>query len=225
MPELSQLSQRSNFLKLSYLFALISYLFFNAITTYADSILPDPKNLIAEMSIATSQLNYDGIFTYRYDKKIDTMRIIHKNKEGDIFERLISLNGNRREIVRENDKVKYFFPENKIAIIERSKLSQLLSSYIPDTKQSISKFYVFDVLGDGRIAGRNAWIVNIKPIDRFRYGYQLWIDKKSKLLLRSRLKNYQGVNLEDVMFVKLDVLEDISDSLSNLHLVVIILHG
>ena len=213
MPELSQLSQRSNFLKFSYLFALISYLFFNAITTYADSILPDPKNLIAEMSIATSQLNYDGIFTYRYDKKIDTMRIIHKNKEGDIFERLISLNGNRREIVRENDKVKYFFPENKIAIIERSKLGQLLSSYIPDTNQSISKFYVFDILGDGRIAGRNAWIVNIKPIDRFRYGYQLWIDKKSKLLLRSRLKNYQGANLEDVMFVKLDVLEDISDSL------------
>ena len=135
MPELSQLSHRSNFLKFSYLFALISYLFFNAITTYADSILPDPKNLITEMSIATSQLNYDGIFTYRYDKKIDTMRIIHKNKEGDIFERLISLNGNRREIVRENDKVKYFFPENKIAIIERSKLGQLLSSYIHDTHQ------------------------------------------------------------------------------------------
>ena len=69
MPELSQLSHRSNFLKFSYLFALISYLFFNAITTYADSILPDPKNLIAEMSIATSQLNYDGVFTYRYDKR------------------------------------------------------------------------------------------------------------------------------------------------------------
>ena len=133
MPELSQLSQGSNFLKFSYLFARISYLFFNAITTYADSVLPDPKNLIVEMSIATSQLNYDGIFTYRYDKKIDTMRIIHKNKEGDIFERLISLNGNRREIVRENDKVKYFFPENKISIIERSKLGQLLSSYIPSS--------------------------------------------------------------------------------------------
>ena len=80
MPELSQLSQRSNFLKFSYLLTLISYLFFNAINTYADSVLPDPKNLITEMSIATSQLNYDGIFTYRYDKKIDTMRIIHKNK-------------------------------------------------------------------------------------------------------------------------------------------------
>ena len=181
---------------------------------HADSILPDPRILVDEMSNATHELNYDGIFVYRYDKQIDTMRIIHKkNKDGDVYERLVSLTGNNREIIRENDRVKYIFPENKVAIIEKSKIGQLISSYIPDPIQSISKFYVFNLVGQGRIAGLNAWIINIKPIDRFRYGYQLWIDKKSKLLLKSKLKNFQGVTLEQVMFAQLNVLKNIDDAL------------
>ena len=181
---------------------------------HADSILPDPRILVDEMSNATHELNYDGIFVYRYDKQIDTMRIIHKkNKDGDVYERLVSLTGNNREIIRENDRVKYMFPENKVAIIEKSKIGQLISSYIPDPIQSISKFYVFNLVGQGRIAGLNAWIINIKPIDRFRYGYQLWIDKKSKLLLKSKLKNFQGVTLEQVMFAQLNVLKNIDDAL------------
>ena len=142
------------------------------------------------------------------------MRIIHKkNKNGDVNERLVSLTGNRREIVRANNIVKYIFPENKVAIIEKSKTGQLISSYIPDSIQSISKFYVFDLAGQGRIAGLNAWIINIRPIDRFRYGYQLWIDKKSKLLLKSKLKNFQGVTLEQVMFAQLNILKNIDDAL------------
>ena len=181
---------------------------------HADSILPDPRILVDEMANATHELNYDGIFVYRYDKQIDTMRIIHKkNKDGDVYERLVSLTGNNREIIRENDRVKYIFPENKVAIIEKSKIGQLISSYIPDPAQSISKFYVFNLVGQGRIAGLNAWIINIKPIDRFRYGYQLWIDKKSKLLLKSKLKNFQGVTLEQVMFAQLNVLKNIDDAL------------
>ncbi len=181
---------------------------------HADSILPDPRILVDEMANATHELNYDGIFVYRYDKQIDTMRIIHKkNKDGDVYERLVSLTGNNREIIRENDRVKYIFPENKVAIIEKSKIGQLISSYIPDPIQSISKFYVFNLVGQGRIAGLNAWIINIKPIDRFRYGYQLWIDKKSKLLLKSKLKNFQGVTLEQVMFAQLNVLKNIDDAL------------
>ena len=47
---------------------------------YAENITSNAKILIDEMSVATNQLNYDGIFIYRHDKQIDTMRIIHKKK-------------------------------------------------------------------------------------------------------------------------------------------------
>ena len=214
MLELLLLSQRSSFLRFLFTPSLIFYIFIYSVLVNANSISPDPKELIAEMSNANSELNYDGVFVYRYDKQIDTMRIIHKkSNNGTIHERLIALTGNKREIIRNNDRVKYFFPENKVAIIEKSKLGQLISSYMPDSIQSISKFYTFNVVGQGRIAGLNAWIVNIKPIDRFRYGYQVWIDKESKLLLKSKLKNFQGVTLEQIMFIQLSVVKNIDNIL------------
>ena len=201
-------------MKRLFLFVLISYVITTVKFVYAENITPNPEILIDEMSVATNQLNYDGIFIYRHDKQIDTMRIIHKkNRNGDIYERLISLTGNAREVIREKDQVKYFFPKNKIAIVEKNRLGQLISSYIPDPIQSISEFYNFDIVGDGRVAGLDAWIVNIKPTDRYRYGYQLWIDKKSKLLLKSKLKNFQGVTLEYIMFTQIHILENISDLL------------
>ena len=197
-----------------FLFVSISYVITTVTVLYAENIVPNPEVLVDEMSAATNQLNYDGIFIYRHDKQIDTMRIIHKkNHNGDIYERLISLTGNAREVIREKDQIKYFFPENKVAIIEKNRLGQLISSYIPDQIESISEFYIFDIVGDGRVAGLDAWIVNIKPVDKHRYGYQLWIDKKSKLLLQSKLKNFQGITLEYIMFTQIHILENISDHL------------
>ena len=214
MLELLLLNQRNSFLRFLYFSSLIFYIFIHADVVSAENITHDPKALIQEMSNANSELNYDGTFVYRYDKQIDTMRIIHKKRSnGTTYERLIALTGNQREIIRDNDKVKYFFPENKVAIIEKSNSRQLISSYIPDSIQSISKFYIFNIAGQGRIAGLNAWIVNIMPVDRFRYGYQVWIDKESKLLLKSKLKNFQGVTLEQIMFTQLSVLENIDDTL------------
>ncbi len=165
------------------------------------------------MSKASRELNYDGVFVYRLGKQVDTMRIIHKSNKDGIYERLISLTGTAREVIRDKDQVRCFFPENKAVIVEKSRLGKLISSHLPNPIQSVSEFYVFETIGEDRIAGLNAWIVNIRPTDKYRYGYQLWIDKDSKLLLKSELKNQLGVTLEQIMFAQLSTLEDIDDAL------------
>ncbi|MFL2555635.1 MAG: MucB/RseB C-terminal domain-containing protein [Gammaproteobacteria bacterium] len=180
----------------------------------SNELYPDPNNLIDEMSSATIDLNYDGIFIYRHDNKMDTMRIIHKkNMNGDVSERLISLSDNEREIIRKKNTVKYLFPDKKIILVEEDSSKQLIPTHIPSQIKKITNFYRFEIAGNSRVAGLDAWIINIKPIDKYRYGYQLWIDKQSKLLLKSKLKNYQGMTLEDVMFVQMQVMSDINDSL------------
>ena len=104
MLELLLLSQRSSFLRFLFTPSLIFYIFIYSVLVNANSISPNPKELIAEMSNANSELNYDGVFVYRYDKQIDTMRIIHKkSNNGTIHERLIALTGNKREIIRNNE--------------------------------------------------------------------------------------------------------------------------
>jgi sigma-E factor negative regulatory protein RseB len=56
-------------------------------------------------------------------------------------------------------------------------------------------------------------VVNIQPRDAFRYGYRLWIDKESMLLLKSELRDKSGFPLEQIMFTELRVLETVPDEL------------
>ncbi len=49
------------------------------------------------------------------------------------------------------------------------------------------------------------------PKDDYRFGYQLWIDLESKLLLKSELKNKEGTPLEQFFFAKLQIIEEIPD--------------
>lgn len=157
-------------------------------TVAADESLPDPQTLIDEMSNASRDLNYDGVFVYRHKKQIDTMRIIHKSSGKGVYERLISLTGNAREVIRDKDQVKCFFPETKTVVVDKSRLGKLISTYLPSPIKSISEFYSFELAGEDRIAGMETWIVNIRPKDKYRYGYQIWIEKKSRLLLKSEVK-------------------------------------
>ena len=199
---------KSKFITIVFLFALV-----NSFVAHSKDVHLDPINLINEMSDASINLNYDGVFMYRHGSKLDTMRIIHKNDDGYISERLISLSGNAREVVRKNNEIKYFFPDKKVVLVEKNQLTQLVPSHIPEEIEKISNFYTFEIAGDNRIAGLDTWIVNINPMDKYRYGYQLWIDKESKLLLRSILRNYRGVILEDVMFLQMKTMPEIKDNI------------
>ncbi len=188
-------------------------LFLTSPLTLAADTTPDPQQLINEMSIASRELNYDGVFMYRMGKQINTMRIIHKSGEDGVYEKLIALTGHPREVVRTNEEVKCYFPENNAVVVDESRLGRLVSSYLPNPIQSISDFYSFEIAGEGRVAGLDAWVVNIKPNDDYRYGYQLWIAKDSKLLLKSELKNQLGTALEQIIFAQISIVDEIDEKL------------
>ncbi|MEM7027668.1 MAG: MucB/RseB C-terminal domain-containing protein [Pseudomonadota bacterium] len=174
---------------------------------------PDPRLLINEMSKASKTLNYDGVFLYRLNNQMNTMRIIHKVDENGIKEKLTSLTGHAREVIRTDEQVKCYFPEKNAVVVDESRIGKLISSYLPDPIESISEFYEFEIAGADRVAGLDAWVVNIMPKDEYRYGYQLWIEKDSKLLLKSELKSQKGKSLEQVIFAQIKIGQEIDDQL------------
>ncbi len=100
-----------------------------------------------------------------------------------------------------------------MVIVKKSRSHQLLSTQLPEPIEKISALYGFSMLGQDRIAGKDTLIVAIKPNDHYRFDYQLWIDSQSYLLLKYELKDSSGATLEQIMFTKLDVLENIPDEL------------
>jgi len=172
-----------------------------------------PQQLVQQMSRATHELNYDGIFIYRHGRQLNTMRLIHKNGIDGEVERLISLTGHPREIIRNNKSVTCIFPDNKSVMVEKSHPYTLPLTQLHESVENLTPHYRFSISGQDRVAGNETTIVTVQPNDNYRYGYQLWIDNNSHLLLKSELKNESGYPLEQIEFTKLDVLKSIPDEM------------
>ena len=171
------------------------------------------QQLINEMSRASRELNYDGIFVYRRGKHMDTMRLIHKFGQDGEQERMVSLTGFAREVIRDGESVTCIFPDNRAVMVEKSRPRKFIAAKLPEPIEKIADFYSFSIVGRDRVAGRPAWVVNIIPRDDFRYGYHLWIDEETKLLLKSELKDGDGRSIEQILFTQLHVVDDIPPEL------------
>ncbi len=180
-------------------------------SSFAVDQTPPAQKLIRQMSEANHELNYEGVFIYRRHGKMDTMRIIHKVGENGIQERIVSLTGFAREVIRDKNSVTCILPDNESVMVEKSSPRQFRISQLPEQINRVSEYYTFSIAGQDRVANRPAWVVDILPRDDFRYGYQLWIDLESKLLLKSELKNKEGMPLEQFFFAKLQIVEEIPD--------------
>ena len=174
---------------------------------------PSAQELINKMSKASRQLNYDGIFIYRRGQQLETMRLIHKSGQSGEYERLVSLTGAPREIIRDNELVTCIFSDDEAVMVEKSRPDKLINGLLPEQIETISKYYTFSKTGEDRVAGRETWVVGVNPKDTHRYGYQLWIDKDSHLLLKSKLQNKSGILLEQIMFTQLKILDTVPDEL------------
>lgn len=179
----------------------------------AEPGIPSAENLINEMSNAVRNLNYDGVFIYQREGEMNTLRLIHKaDKQGE-RERLVSLTGVAREVIRNDQSVTCIFPDDHAVVVQKSKPRDLLAAQLPKSIDNLIPYYDFAIIGQDRVAGKATWVVSIKPKDAYRYGYQFWVDKENKFLLKSELRNRTGLLLEQIMFTQLDILKDVSDSM------------
>jgi len=170
------------------------------------------RNLINKMTQASRSMNYDGIFIYHYGPIMDTMRIIHKADETGEYERLVSLSGSAREVIRDNNSVTCIYPKDRAVMVEKSR-SRKLVFQLPQPIESVSDYYGFSTSGQDRVAGRKVRVVNITPRDEYRYGYKLWIDEDTYLLLKSELRSSDRKTLEQIIFTQLNLRNNIPDEL------------
>lgn len=167
----------------------------------------DARHWLERVATATRSLNYEGTFVYRHQGNLEAMRIVHKADGDGEMERLYSLSGAAREIVRDGEKVTCILPDDRSVMADRRQLSNPLSGVVPGDVGSLEQGYRLQLEGSGRIADRDATIVGIAPRDEYRYGYRLWIDQATGLLLRADLLGEEDEPVEQVMFTELRTLD------------------
>jgi sigma-E factor negative regulatory protein RseB len=169
----------------------------------------DAMQWVQKMSEAMQQLSYKGRFIYLHDKHLESMSVHHINDDQGIRERLVSLNGEAREILRDNTNLTCIWPSSRQVVVDQANSKVNASPlWIPDDVARLGKFYHFKLSGKDRIADHPAVVVSIQPKDQFRYGMQVWIDEDNGLLLQSNLLDEQGRIAEQVMFTEIELLSD-----------------
>ena len=149
---------------------------------------------------AARTLNYSGTILVRQGSRFDTFRLAHLFEHEQESEKLLSLDGPAREIVRSANEVRYYFPDAKVVRIEPRTIRNVFPSLSPEQTANLAQYYEFKLAPGGRVAGRITEIATFEPRDGMRYAHRFWADATTGLLLRSRLVNERGDVIEEFAF-------------------------
>ncbi len=168
---------------------------------------------LRKMNRASDDLNYRGTFVYVHDNQIETMRVARRTGNGVTQERLFALNGAAREILRDQQRVWCFLPDKKMGVHQyRQASDKTFPRILPRDIGELVENYSLELGAHERVADRDTQVVKIVPQDEYRYGYNLYIDNSTGLLLRAELLDAQGTPIEQYMFVEIDIGGVIDDS-------------
>jgi sigma-E factor negative regulatory protein RseB len=168
---------------------------------------------LMKINHAARDLEYDGIFVYQHDTQLEAMHIYHKVENKSVKERLVSLNGAPREIIRDATEVRCYWPDKNSVMVEHRKAdAKGFPSILPERMQDLDEYYVLRLGNTERITGRMAQLVIVKPVDQYRYGYHLWADADTGLLLKADLLDTKGAILEQFMFTQINIGIKIPDA-------------
>jgi sigma-E factor negative regulatory protein RseB len=173
--------------------------------------LSDAYQWLTRINRAARDLNYQGVFVYQHGTQLETMRIVHRVHNGAVEERLVSLTGSTREVIRTDREVRCYLPDQKSIVVEPRRLDRksfpaiLPEHRLPDLEQN----YTIELGKPARVSGRPVQRLVIRPRDDYRYGYQLWADNETGLLLKAELMDDKGAVLEQFMFTQIAIGGDI----------------
>lgn len=163
------------------------------------------KAWLTRIHNAANQRNFQGTFVVSSPGAMTSARISHFYDGTDQFERIEPLDGEARQVLRHNGVVHTVWPFDKVALIEQRDVVKSFPSLLQDADDQVADFYDVSLQPPERVAGRDANVLMLKPRDEFRYGYRLWTDKQSGLLLRAEILNALGETLETSAFSDVDI--------------------
>ena len=198
-----------------------------------------PTQWLEAMEGAFRGLDYDGVFThyasnqdqpaesrdvtggvppgnaasssgFRISAKLATFRVVHKVVDGVERERVVHLNGPVREILRTGDEVaRILQPGDELLELEGDIPAGPYGRLFARRFDRIGTYYDVAVNGQDRVAGRRAVRLLVHPRDGDRFGYRLWLDEETGLLLRSELRDTDHAHLEIFQFTALRIGDDV----------------
>ena len=155
-------------------------------------------------AFAGHQTNYSGVFVYQYDNRVETSNIIHVTEADSEYEKLVSLDGPRREIIRHDGQV-WNYTHHMMVQMDSPQGRGRFPSLLPEQLSALGANYQAKLLGMERVAGYDAQVILFQPKDSLRYTHKMWVHTGSGLLLKAAVLDDKNQVAEQYAFTQLQI--------------------
>ena len=160
---------------------------------------------LTRMHEASRQRAYTGTLVVSAGSAMSASRIWHVCDGTQQMERVETLTGAPRSTIRHNNDVITFAPDHKVAWVDKRESLGVFPELLRTPSNAIPDFYSVSESGVERVAGHLADVVQIAPRDALRFGYRIWSEKKTGLVVKLQTLGEQGAVLEQVAFSELQL--------------------
>jgi len=166
----------------------------------------DPSEWLARMTQSLHHQSYSGTFVLQRGDRIDTVRVVHAAEDDGYRERLQTLTGSSREVIRSVDRLSAF----KAARAEMLGGAQPTPQWPPAIATALlhsGTHYHLTAPGHDRVAGLPCRRLYAQAQDAFRYSQKFCVHDDTGLPLLSELIDSDGQLLERLVFTEIEFLD------------------
>ncbi|MES2888415.1 MAG: MucB/RseB C-terminal domain-containing protein [Pseudomonadota bacterium] len=160
----------------------------------------DTRAWLSRIHQAASQNNFQGTFVVSGGGSVSSARISHFCEGSHQYEHIESLDGQARHVFRHNSAVHTVWPQTKVAQVERREFDGTFPALLQVADARFADFYEVKRQSGDRVAGHETDVLVLQPRDAYRFGYRLWAEKNSGLLLRADVLGERNEVLETSVF-------------------------
>lgn len=165
-----------------------------------------PAAWFARMQKTLTTQSYQGNIVYLGRSQPVAYQLIACS---DGYARLSALSGPQREVIHGPHVAVRMRAGRTALVVHESGHEAAPLPFPPVTRTPVARlehWYRFVLGGSNRVAGQMAQLVELVPRDQWRYGYRIWISKKSGMPLSSQLIGLHGGVLEQAFFTSIQLL-------------------
>lgn len=181
-----------------------------AATSGSAAMPTDAQGWLVRAATAARTANYSGIYVYSSAGITETARVTRiRNASGDA-ERIESLDGARREVVRRGEEIHYFFGDSKTVRVDRRVSGRSFPDFLPQDPSVLAAHYSVEIGAADRAAGRPVQVIRLRAKDGSRYTHEIWADRQTGLPVKRRVIDERGDIVEQFVFTELSVGERVN---------------
>lgn len=165
----------------------------------------DVRAWLMRIHEAATQRNFQGTFVVSGSGAVSSARIAHFCEGREQVERIEALDGERRTVLRHNDRVQTVWPEARLVQVEQRAAIATFPALLQTGGDQIADHYRLTPQPNERVAGHESHVMLVEPRDALRYGFRLWAEKGSGLLLRADVLDAGGTVIESSAFSEVSI--------------------